>query len=66
MEERGEEIVMTLGDRRWRVRGIAKNTSFDALRVNVLVAREGQGFHVDTLDLYSARHRKAYLQEAAS
>ena len=66
VEERGEEIVMTLGDRRWRIRGVAKNTSFDALRVNVLVAREGQGFHVDTLDLYSARHRKAYLQEAAA
>ncbi len=65
-EERGEELVMTLGDRRWRIRGLAKNTSYDALRVNVLVAREGQGFHVDTLDLYSARHRKAYLAEAAS
>jgi len=66
VEERGEEIVMTLGDRRWRIRGVAKNTSFDALRVNVLVGRSGQGFHVDTLDLYSARHRKAYLQEAAA
>jgi DNA primase catalytic core len=65
VEAHGEEIVMTIGDRRWRIRGVAKNTSFDALRVNVLVAR-GQGFHVDTLDLYSARHRKAYLQEAAS
>ncbi len=65
-EERGEEVVMSLGDRRWRVRGIAKNTSFDALRVNVLVGRDGQGFHVDTLDLYSARHRKAYIAEAAS
>jgi DNA primase len=65
-EERGEEVVMALGDRRWRVRGIAKNTSFDALRVNVLVARDGAGFHVDTLDLYSARHRKAYIAEAAT
>ncbi len=65
-EERGEEVVMPLGNRRWRVRGIAKNTSFDALRVNVLVAQEGHGFHVDTLDLYSARHRKAYITEAAS
>jgi DNA primase len=65
-EERGEELVMVLGDRRWRVRGLAKNTSFDALRVNVLVDRQGHGFHVDTLDLYSARHRKAYLQEAAA
>jgi len=65
-EERGEEVVMQLGDRRWRVRGIARNTSFDALRVNVLVARDGAGFHVDTLDLYSARHRKAYIAEAAA
>jgi DNA primase catalytic core len=65
-EERGEEVVMPLGDRRWRVRGIARNTSFDALRVNVLVAREGYGFHVDTLDLYSARHRRAYIAEAAA
>jgi len=65
-EERGEEVVMALGDRRWRVRGIAKNTSFDALRVNVLVARDGHGFHVDTLDLYSARHRRAYITEAAA
>jgi DNA primase catalytic core len=66
VEERGEEVVMTLGDRRWRVRGIARNTSFDALRVNVLVARDGHGFHVDTLDLYSARHRRAYIAEAAT
>jgi hypothetical protein len=65
-DERGEEVVMSLGDRRWRVRGIAKNTSFDALRVNVLVARDGAGFHVDTLDLYSARHRRAYIAEAAT
>jgi hypothetical protein len=65
-EERGEEVVMAQGDRRWRVRGIAKNTSFDALRVNVLVARDGHGFHVDTLDLYSARHRRAFVAEAAA
>lgn len=65
-EANDEEVVMTLGDRRWRVRGVTKNTSFDALRVNVLVARDEAGFHVDTLDLYSARHRKAYLSEAAA
>jgi hypothetical protein len=64
-EDRGEEVVLQLGDRRWRIRGLAKCTSFDALRVNVLVAREGAGFHVDTLDLYAARHRKAFVAEAA-
>ncbi len=64
--ERGEEILFTFGDRRWRVRGLAKCTGFDALRVNVLVAREDAGFHVDTLDLYAARHRRAFVGEAAS
>jgi DNA primase len=56
--------VITLGDRRWRVRGLAKNLSYDTLRVNLLSAR-GQGFHVDTLDLYSARQRTAYAKAAA-
>jgi DNA primase catalytic core len=64
-EERGEEILFTLGDRRWRIRGLAKNTSFDALRVNVLVGREGAGFHIDTLDLYAARQRAVFVKQAA-
>ena len=36
-----EEVTLRLGDRRWRVRGLAKNTRLDALKVNVLVTREG-------------------------
>jgi len=65
-EQHGEEVVMRLGDRRWRIRGLGKNLSFDALKVNVLAAREGdRGFHVDTLDLYSARQRAAFVKQAA-
>jgi len=65
-EQHGEEIVMRLGDRRWRIRGLAKNLSFDALKVNVHAAREGdRGFHVDTLDLYSARQRAVFVKQAA-
>ena len=30
------EAAFTFGDRRYRVRGLAKNTGFDALRVNLL------------------------------
>ncbi len=55
---------MTLGDRRWRVRGLAKATSYESLRLNVLVAR-GEAFFVDTLELYSARQRGAFLKEAS-
>ena len=40
------EVVITLDDRRWRVRGLARNLSFEALKVNLLVA-SGEHFHVD-------------------
>lgn len=62
------EVVMHFGDRRWRVRGLGKSLSCETLRVNVLVARDGQGgtFHVDTLDLYSARQRAAFVREATT
>lgn len=62
---REEEIVMTLGDRRYRVRGLAKNLAFDVLmKVNVLIDR-GEAFHVDTLDLYSVRARSGFMSQAA-
>jgi DNA primase len=67
IETNGEDIVLRLGDRRYRVRGLAKNTSFDSLRVNVLVSREelSDKFFVDTLDLYSARQRATFEKQAA-
>jgi DNA primase len=62
---REEEIVMTLGDRRYRIRGLAKNLAFDVLmKVNVLIDR-GEAFHVDTLDLYSVRARTGFMTQAA-
>jgi DNA primase len=62
---REEEIVMTLGDRRYRIRGLAKNLAFDVLmKVNVMIDR-GEAFHVDTLDLYSVRARSGFMAQAA-
>jgi len=46
------------------VRGLNKNLSHELLKVNLLV-REGSAFHVDTLDLYSAKARAAYIKQAA-
>ena len=60
----GDEIVMTCGDRRYRVRGLAKNLSFDALKVNVMASRE-DGFHVDTIEMYAARQRALFIKQAA-
>jgi site-specific recombinase XerD len=59
------EVTIQLSDRRWRVRGLARNTSFDILRVNLLVSREGGAFHLDTLELYSARARQLFTKQAA-
>jgi DNA primase catalytic core len=62
---REEEIVMTLGDRRYRIRGLAKNLAFDVMmKVNVLIDR-GEAFYVDTLDLYSVRARSGFMTQAA-
>jgi DNA primase len=65
-EVRGDEVVMVLGDRRYRVRGLKKNLAFDVmLRVNVMVSQE-DAFHVDTLDLYSVRSRGSFITQAAN
>ena len=58
------EVLLELEDRRYRVRGLERNLSFDVLRVNLLASR-GEGFHVDTLDLYSARQRGGFVKHAA-
>ncbi len=65
----GDELRVRLAERRWRVRGLGRATSYDLLRVNLLVSRSddraGGRFHVDTLDLYSARARAAFVKAAA-
>ncbi len=61
----GDQVTLTRGDRRYIVRGLAKNTSFDLLRVN-LTLRAPAGFHVDTLDLLQARQRVAFEKAAAA
>lgn len=61
----GDEVVLRFGDRLWRIRGLAKNAGIETMKVNVLCSREGAGFHVDTLELYSARQRALYVTMAA-
>jgi DNA primase catalytic core len=68
VEIRGEEIIITQGERRYRIRGLGKNLSHELLKINLLVAstnRWGEaGFHVDTLDLYQARQRAVFIKQA--
>ena len=62
--------------RRYRVRGLEKNLSYEVLKVNVFASTpafdgvgdeaRGEAIHVDTLDLYQARQRAAFVTAAAA
>ena len=61
-------MIIDLGDRRYRIRGLEKNLSFDVMKVNLLVSRDMLGdpaVHVDTLDLYQSRPRATFVRQAA-
>ena len=74
-----DEAHFLFGDRRYRVRGLKRNLSFGLMKVNLFASRDGlfdetgalrsesapiAGFHVDTLDLYSARSRQLFEKQA--
>jgi DNA primase len=61
----GEDVRINIGDRSYRVRGLAKNQTFDVMKVNLRVMA-GSAFHVDSLDLYNARHRTTFINTAAA
>jgi len=57
------ELVLTFGPRAWRVKGWQKNLAPDVMKVNLQV-RQGEVWHIDTLDLYAAKARAHYLKQA--
>jgi len=59
------EVTLRFGPRRYRVRGLDRAQAADALRVNLMAATE-TAFHVDTLDLYSAKARAGFVEQAAA
>ena len=59
-----DEFVMSFGDRRYRVRGLSKNLSYETLKINLHIAC-GDAYYIDTFDLYSARARHLYIVNAA-
>jgi DNA primase len=60
-----DEIVLVLGDREWRVRGLAKNSGFESLKVTLRVSC-AERWHLDNLDLCVARLRAAFIVTAAA
>jgi DNA primase catalytic core len=60
-----DPLHFTFGDRKYRVRGLEKNLSYEQLKVTLRVA-SGEIFFLDTVDLVSARHRAAFVKQAAA
>jgi DNA primase catalytic core len=65
IEENGSEATIRLGSRRYRVRGLDRASGGESLKLN-LMAATGDAFHVDTLDLYSAKARAGFVEAAAA
>ncbi len=60
------ELHVGFAGRVWRIRGARATRNAEALRANVMVTDTGSGgFHLDSLDLYSARARAAFTTAAA-
>jgi hypothetical protein len=56
-----DDVRFTRGPRSYRVRGLARNLSAESLKVTLRVSA-GEHLHVDTLDLYQARARGAFVK----
>ena len=65
IKDEPDEILLGVGDRRYRVRGLAKNTGFESLKVSLRIAC-GELNHLDTLDLCVARQRESFIVAAAT
>ena len=57
------EVLITIGERVYRVRGFDKNTRVDQLKIQLQV-RKDDVFHIDKLDLYSSKQRQVFINQA--
>ncbi len=65
VKNEADETVLTLGERTWTARGLAKNAGFESLKVTLRLVCAGR-WHVDQIDLCVARQRAAFVEAAAS
>jgi len=61
----GEDYVLELGNRSYRVRGLQKNGSLEVLKVNLRLSY-AERYHLDTLDFYRAKDREGFIRTAAA
>jgi len=63
-EIKPHETIITLGEMRYRIRGLDKNLSYDHLKVNLMV-NVNDNFHTDKLDFYNAKARTVFINQAS-
>ena len=61
-EIKDHEIHIALGERQYRIRGLGDQTS--TLKINLMLTLD-EGFHNDKLDLYSAKQRTVFMNQAS-
>ncbi len=59
-----KELIMRRANRIYRIRGVENNNSVEHLRVNLKLIQDKK-FHLDVLDLFSAKQRIAFVKQAA-
>ena len=65
-EQSDTEVTIRIESRRWRIRGLERNTTTGVMKINLMVFNDQNArFHVDTLDLYHSRSRRVYLKESS-
>ena len=66
IEQKGEDLHITLGDRRYRVRGLAKNLAYDVIKVQLKLSF-GEAYHLDNnVDLCSHKQREHFMKVASA
>lgn len=57
------EIIITIADRVYRIRGLAKKPSSEVMKINLRISYQDR-LYIDNLDLYSAKHRNQFITGA--
>jgi len=65
LEAMGEDYLLRLGDREYRIRGLHKNGSLEMLKVNLRL-KVGDLFHLDEVNFYQAKSRQGFVAGAAA
>jgi len=60
----GDQVELAYGPRQYRVRGLERNAGLETLKVTLRVLHE-TCFHIDQLDLYQAKQRRAFIEAAS-